>query len=294
MSAPQTSPNGSISASRSGLLLVGLAVLFFSTSPILVRWAAESLTPLEIAAWRLLLAGTVVLTVALIRGERLPAPSGWTMFVLIGLVAAVHFGAYIASLSYTTIAHSLAIVYTAPIFAALLSWWVLDETMRPRQWAGVVVAVVGVAIMAGFEPQFTTAMLFGDTLALVSAITFAVYSIAGRRQRHHVSLLVYAGAVYFVGGLWLLGPALFNFTAGGYTPLAIVSIVALALVPLGLGHTLYNAALRRVPATTANLLATQEVTFGIVLGILLLGEIPSPISLAGILVTLVGIVLVLL
>lgn len=293
-SAATPRPESNALVTRTGLLLVGLAVLFFSTSPVLVRWAAASLSSYEIAAGRLLLAGLLVLGVAALRGESWAGLTRWPVFVAIGLVAAVHFGAYIGSLSFTTIAHSLALVYTAPIFAALLSWRLLGETLRPRQWLGIVIAVAGVAIMAGFTPNFDRTMLIGDALALLSAVTFAVYSIAGRRQRHHVSLLVYAGAVYLMGGLWLLPLAAANFSAGGYTLPAILSVVALAVIPLGLGHTLYNAALRRMRATSVNLIATQEVTGGVLLGIFLLGEIPSAVTVAGIAVTLAGIILVLI
>ena len=292
--AAQPRPESNALVTRSGLLLVGLAVLFFSTSQVLVRWAAASLSSYEIAAGRLLLAGLLVLGVAALRRESWAGLARWPVFVAIGLVAAVHFGAYIGSLSFTTIAHSLALVYTAPIFAALLSWRLLGETLRPRQWLGIIIAVAGVAIMAGFTPNFDRTMLIGDALALLSAVTFAVYSIAGRRQRHHVSLLVYAGAVYLMGGLWLLPLAAANFSAGGYTLPAILSVVALAVIPLGLGHTLYNAALRRMRATSVNLIATQEVTGGVLLGIFLLGEIPSAVTVAGIAVTLAGIILVLI
>lgn len=291
--SPQSDPLASDVVSRSGLLLVGVAVFFFSTSPVLVRWAAESLTAYEIAAGRLLLAGCMVLGVALIRREARPSAYDWPMLIVVGLVAALHFGAYIASLEFTTIAHSLALVYTAPIFSALLSWRILGEALRPHQWLGVVIAVVGVAIMAGFEPQFDGRMLIGDVLALVSAVTFTIYSIAGRRQRQRMSLLIYAGAVYWVGGLWLTPLAALNFSSGGYTLPAVLSVVALAALPLGLGHTLYNAALRRMRATTVNLVATQEVTGGVLLGALLLNEIPSLLTLAGIAVTLCGIILVL-
>ena len=75
---------------------------------------------------------------------------------------------------------------------------------------------------------------------------------------------------------------------------AIASILALGLLPLALGHTLYNAALRRTRATPVNLIATQEVTGGVILGMFLLQEIPSLNSLAGALITLAGIVLVIL
>lgn len=293
-SAAQAPSESNALVTRSGLLLVVLAVLFFSTSPVLVRWAAASLSSYEIAAGRLLLAGVIVLGAAALRGATWGDLARWPVFAAIGLVAAIHFGAYIGSLSFTTIAHSLALVYTAPIFAALLSWWLLGESLRPRQWLGIVIAVVGVAIMAGFTPDFDRTMLIGDALALVSAVTFAIYSIAGRRQRHHVSLLVYAGAVYLAGGLWLLPAAALNFSAGGYTLPALLSVAALAVIPLGLGHTLYNAALRRMRATSVNLLATQEVTGGVLLGIFLLGEIPSAVTVAGIAVTLLGIIFVML
>lgn len=288
-----TTDAGGWSGARRGYVFAALAVIFFSTSPILIRWAAETLSPGEIAAGRLLLAGGVVLSIALARGERLPPTRRWPVLALIGLVAAAHFGFYIASLNFTTIAHSLSILYTAPVFAALFSWWLLREAPRPRQWLGIALAVAGVAIMAGFDARLGDAMLVGDALALGSAVTFALYSIAGRRQRGHESLLVYAGTVYLCAGLWFVPLVLPAIDPAAFTAPAVASVVALALIPLGLGHTLFNAALRYLPATTVNVIATQEVTGGVLLGILLLGEIPSPSTLAGVAIALAGIFLVL-
>ena len=282
------------SAETGGLYLVALAVLFFSTSPILTRWAALSLSAFEISAGRMLTAGVVVLGIALARKEPLPSPRDWLRFVGYGLVAALHFGCYIASLNYTTIAHSLAITYTAPIFVAIFSAWLLHEGMDRRRWLGTLVAVAGVAILAGFEPTFNARMAVGDLLALGSAISFGLYSIAGRSQRHRYGLFAYAGSVYILAGLWLLPLAVLNFSPGGYTPVAIASVVALGLLPLALGHTLYNAALRRTRATLVNLVSTQEVTGGILLGILFLGEFPTPAALVGVAITLLGILLVIL
>lgn len=269
-------------------------MLFFSTSPIFTRWAAASLSALEITTGRMLSAGLLVLGLALARRETLPARHDWPRFTGYGLIAALHFGCYIASLNYTTIAHSLAITYTAPIFVALFSARLLGEELDRRKWFGTVIAVAGIAIMAGFEPEFTARMAVGDLLALGSAITFGLYSVAGRSERHRYSLFAYAGTVYTVAGLWLLPLALLNFSPAGYTPVAIGSVLALGLLPLALGHTLYNAALRHTNATLVNLIATQEVTGGILLGMVMLGEFPTPTTLVGVGVTLIGIVLVLL
>ena len=297
MTTPQSQPlisttGDSRSSERQGVTYAILAVLFFSLSPVLTRWAAATLSAFEIAAGRLLTAGVLVLGLALWQGKSLPGRAVWPRFLLFGLVTALHFGAYIASLDYTSIAHSLALVYTAPIFVAFFSWLFLHEGIKPRQWGGILIVVAGVAILAGFEPAFDRRMLIGDLLALTSAVCYGLYSVAGRSERERTSLLGYAGVVYTLAALWLVPSAAMNFSPGGYTWRAVLSILALGIFPLALGHTLYNAALRRTNATLVNLIATQEVTGGIILGMLLLQEIPSVNSLIGVLVTLLGIVLV--
>lgn len=282
------------SSERRGIFYVAIAVIFFSTSPVLVRWAAESLSSYEIAAGRLLTAGVVICGLAFFYRQALPHGRQWLQFGLFGLITALHFGLYIVSLEFTTIAHSLALVYTAPIFVALFSWLFLNEGLNRRKWFGTLVAVGGVAVLAGFEPHFDQRMLLGDLLALGSAVCFGLYSVAGRSQRNAYGLFAYAGAVYFLGGLWLVPAAWAAFSPTGYTWQATVSVLSLGLLPLALGHTLYNAALRLTNATLVNLVATQEVTGGIVLGVLLLHELPSLQSLIGVFVTLIGIVLVVL
>jgi len=282
------------SPARQGLVYVAIAVIFMSLSPVLVRWAAVSLSAYEIAAGRLLTAGFVVLGLALVGRQALPRGRDWRRFLYFGLITALHFALYIASLEYTTIAHSLALVYTAPIFVAIFSAYFLREGLGGRKWLGTLVAVLGVAILAGFEPAFDRRMLWGDLLAVGSAICYGLYSVAGRSERDRFALFAYAGTVYLLGGLWLLPAAWMTLRPTGYTWPAVASVVALGLLPLALGHTLYNAALRRTNATLVNLVATQEITGGIILGILFLQEIPSPTSLIGVLITLAGIVLVML
>lgn len=284
---------GSRHEQRRGLWLAVLAVLFFATTPVLVRWA-DPLSPYEKTAGRLAVAALFIFALMRLRKEpfklsRQSAP----LFLVFGLIAALHFLSYIASLNYTTIAHSLAIVYTAPIFVTLFSAWFLKEPIPRRKWGGVLVAVLGVAILAGFEPRWDSAMALGDLLALVSAITFGLYSVAGRGQRSRYPLFTYAVAVYALAALWALPAAVANFTPEGYTLVPILAVITLGVIPLGIGHTLYNAALRHTHATSANLIATQEVTLGILLAMVFLGEVPQPNEIAGVLVTLLGIALVL-
>src|SRR2546421_1123262 len=288
-------PPSPVKQSKNGLLYVCIAVFFFSTSAIFVRWS-QPFNAIEIAFWRLVIATLLVSIMGLITHQpllikRMQLPR----FIFYGLVTALHFIFYITSLQFTTIAHSLAITYTSPVFVTLFSALVLREPLPLRKYFGIGLTIVGVAIMAGFEPHYTACslhgqcMILGDGLAVLSALCFSIYSIAGRGERDRHPLFRYTTNVYGTAALWLLPIIPFFAFQHAYTFGTFGAVVALGVFPLGLGHTLYNASVRRVHATYANLIATQEVTGGIILGIFLLGEIPSVTAIVGVGVTLVGI-----
>jgi drug/metabolite transporter (DMT)-like permease len=155
------------------------------------------------------------------------------------------------------------------------------------------------AVLSGFEPSWSARMLIGDAMALGSAITFGIYSTTGRAQRARFPLWLYAGTVYAMAGLWLLPVAGWtvardwNTLIGGASTsglgLSLLSVLILGVFPLGIGHTLYNAALRRTHPTRVNIIATQEVTGGILLSWWLLGEVPPVNAVVGALIMLLGV-----
>ena len=278
-----------------GILYAALAVAMFSISPVFVRWAG-GWSPFVVTCLRMLIGSGTVYMVSLVwpqRGakeQRHITRGDWPRFALWGLVTAFHFGCYIASLDYTSVAHSLALVYTSPIWVSLLSWLVLREPLPRRKWVGIFVTLVGMGVLSGFEPAWTPRMLIGDVLALGSAVAFGVYSVTGRAQRTRYSLHTYATAVYGAAGLWLFPLAVWTLRPVERVGVPLLSVVVLGVFPLGIGHTLYNAALRRTHSTLVNVIATQEVTVGVLLSWWLLGEMPSANAVAGALIMLVGVV----
>jgi drug/metabolite transporter (DMT)-like permease len=291
---PQSPSRAEERATRGGVLLALLAVLAFSTSPVFIL-AAAPLSPFVITFGRLAVAaGCIAVLGRLSRQPLLPARRDLPLFVGFGFVTALHFLSYIASLNFTTVAQSLAIVYTAPIFVTLFSAIFLKEPVSLRRWLGVIVTVTGIGLLVGFEPRMDGRMALGDLLALASAVTFGLYSVAGRSQRARYGLFTYAGTVYAAAGLWALPAAGLTFTSDGVGVKALLALLAAGLIPLGAGHTLYNAALRRTHATVVNLIASQEVTGGVLLAALLLNQMPQPNELVGAGIALVGIALVLI
>jgi len=277
---------------RLGILYVAVAVTLFSTTPVLIRWA-DGLSAFAVTCLRMFVGAATVFALARVQGQRLGfARSDWPRFALWGLVAASHFCFYIASLNYTTVAHSLSLVYTSPIWVSLFSWLFLREPLTAHKWLGILVTLVGMVVLSRFETAWTSRMLIGDAMALGSAITFGIYSVTGRAQRERYSLWTYATGVYGMAGLWLLPLSVLTWRLPEQVVPALLSVLALGVLPLGIGHTLYNAALRHTHPTIANVIATQEVTGGVLLSWWLLNEIPSANALVGALIMLAGVVLV--
>ncbi len=275
-----------------GYLFAGLAAFLFGSSPIFTRWATETLSSSEIAFGRLAIGGLAVWAMAAWRRQPLPLRQSPALYGLLGLILSLHFLAYVAAIRFTTLAHALTLVYSSVIFIALLSRFTLQEGLTRSQWMGVAMALAGLVLLTGFEPNMTGSMLWGDLLALGSALTFAIYSVAGRHQRAQTDLFAYAGTVYLLGAICTLPFAALAFSPQGYTWKSIASVVGAGLIPMGIGHTLYNAALRYLNATVVNLLAMQEVMIALLAGALLFAELPSGYTLAGVGLTLAGIVLV--
>ena len=238
-----------------------VAVLAMSWGGPLVRYATAP--PLGVAAWRVTFSALFVSAVALIRGS--PGPRGLSVrdraaAVVSGIVLAAHFWTWIASLSYTTVASSVVLVSTQPIFVGILSVTMLGERPSGRQWLGIAVAVAGAVVIGRGDFGGGTEPLLGDLLAVAGAVFVSIYYVIGRRLRQRMDLWSYTAVVYGVAAIALLLAAAAHPDVGvlGYPGTDWLVFLALAAGPMMLGHTGVNYALRYVPAYVANLALLGE------------------------------------
>ncbi len=232
-------------------LSLAAAIVALATSAPLVRWASGA-PALVVAAGRV---GLAALLLSLLAGRQLRAlqrlgRAERRLVVVAGLLLGTHFGVWITSLYFTSTAASVALVAMNPVFAALLGALVGDRVAR-REWAGIAIAAVGCATLAGGDWQAGGDAILGDLLALIGAATAAGYLVVGRRLRASLPLLPYlaavnlvAGAALLVAALIVVGPA----DAGAALGWPVWAAVLLsALIPSLLGHTLLNRAVRVTP-----------------------------------------------
>jgi drug/metabolite transporter (DMT)-like permease len=214
---------------------------------------------------------------------------------------ALHFWSWNASIRLTTIAASSVLVNLHPVIVAVISSIWLHERPTRRQWSGIAIAMAGAGIVAladvgSLRDATSGRALLGDALAVLGAVTVALYYLAGRRLRQTLDLWPYVGLVYSACVLTLLVIAgIARIPLAPQPPREILIFTALALGPMLLGHTGMNWALRYLPAYVVTLTVLGEPVGATLLAAVLPGirEIPSPITLLGGAVVLGGILLAL-
>src|SRR5688572_27555043 len=219
-----------------------------STGAPFARWAAPA-PPLAIAALRVGLASLLLFAAGWREIHKLRELDrrSRTLVLASGALLAIHFGSWIASLSFTSTAASVALVATNPMFAALFGT-LLGDRVTGREIGGIAIAAAGCAVLAGGDWQAGGNALIGDGLALIGAASAAAYLVVGRRLRESVPLFPYLGAVNAIAALGLVIALLATGADVAAIPdHAILACVGAAIVASFVGHSLLNAAVRVTP-----------------------------------------------
>ncbi|MDB5804112.1 MAG: protein of unknown function transrane [Betaproteobacteria bacterium] len=296
MSETQTLPTPAPPARAYAVLAIG--VLIVSTAAILIRYAhAQGVPSLSIAAWRLTLAALWLAPVALMkcRGQlRALQPAQWALALASGAFLGVHFASWIVSLEYTTVASSVVLVTTNPIWLALFAWTFLHERLSLRLSLAVALALIGsVAIfMADQSAESASRPALGNGLAILGSLSICGYLLIGRKLRSSVGLLPYISIVYASAAVCLMAAAI---VAGaqlhGYGTAGWLLLGALALGPQLLGHGAVNYALKYFPATVIAVAVLGEPIGSSALAWLLFDESIGVVKFIGMALLLGGIFL---
>lgn len=270
--------------------LLVLAVFAVGVSAIIIRYADEA-DPLALSLWRCA-AGAVVLAPFGRRGFARLERSDWWLPVLAGLFLALHFATWITSLELTSVANSVLLVTTAPVFVAFGARYFLKERMSVAVWIGIALALGGTALIAG-GAEGGEASPSGDALALAGAIVVAGYALAGQISRRKLGIVEYAVITYGAGALVLLPVCLIaGVDLVGYSSQTWLAIGGMVVGPQILGHTVLNYVVKDIDATTIYAAVMAEPPIAIALAYLLFDEVPSLLVYPGGLAILVGILMV--
>jgi drug/metabolite transporter (DMT)-like permease len=289
-------------------LALVFGILAVSTAAIFIRYAQGHAPSLVIAAYRLSLAALMLAPTALLRHRHELLRLGKKRIglgVLAGVFLAFHFASWITSLEGTSVASSVVLVTTTPLWVALLSPFVLKERLSRLVLMGLGLALLGGMLIGlagsctwqagqltclGVNDLLGQGALRANLLALLGAVMAAVYLLIGRSLRSGLSLVPYIFVVYGAAAVVLVGMTL---AAGqpltGYPAQAYLWFALLALVPQLFGHSVFNWALRYLSAAFVAITLLGEPIGSTILAYFLLNEAPGGAELIGAILILTGI-----
>jgi drug/metabolite transporter (DMT)-like permease len=255
-----------------GVISVSFAAIFIrlSTAP-----------PLIISFYRMFFATMLLILYSSYQGEvfsemKKLKGKDFLLLVLAGFFLGVHFGFWVTSLSHTSVASSVVLVTTQPIFIVLIESAFLGKKPSKNFLIGLSVAALGSFLIGFGDFHGSEFALLGDVLALLGAAMAAGYFLIGGEVRSRINILPYILTVYGISSIFLLlfiaigGIPLFGYSYYNYS-----LFLLLAIVPTLIGHTAFNWLLSEVKASMVGVTILGEPIGSSILAIIFFDEFPS-------------------
>ena len=261
---------------RRGVIYIVLAGVFMSTSGLLVRMI-EQADPWTILFYRSLIFSVTVFLFMLLRSGK----SAFAQFngfgcleCLVSVSLALSFICYLLSMFNTSVANTVVIISSGPLFAAVLGWWVLKERVGIKTWVSIGLAVAGMFVM--FTGDVSSSDIMGMLYAVIAVAAFAVMIVAVRRSTRPDML----AATCCAG---LVAAFACTFVMPSYTLSAHDLLIAISLgsLQIGVGFILITLGSRSVPSAQVPILCLLETALAPLWVWLAISETPGATTLLG-------------
>jgi drug/metabolite transporter (DMT)-like permease len=266
---------------RRGWTMLWALALLWGASYMFIEVALEDgLHPVFLVFVRLVLAGLILLPLASRTGRLRELPALWRPVLVLAVIQVV-VPFLLISFGQEHVASGLTgvLIASAPIFTALLGMAGFGAE-RTSGWslAGVLVGIVGVAILFGADLTGSSDLLLGGSMILLAALGYAVGAIYLRERLAGAEPVAVAGATMSAAALVLLPAALFLVPDAVPPVRALGAVAALGLLGTGVAFAIFYRLIAEYGAHKASVVAYLAPGFALMYGALLLDE---PVTLGG-------------
>jgi len=278
---------------RIGVLAIVGASVMWAIEPIFAKLAYANSSVVQTSAFRAIFVTVVALIYALsTNGKNIKISK--KEFSVIFYIAVV--GTLVADLLFyfaltkVSVLNAVLIGHLQPIFIILIGYFILkDEKHSKYDYAGIFIMIFGALLVTTQTIQNLLILRIGtvgDLLVVGATVSWATTGVAARKYLKNMNCGIITfyrfliAAIFF--SIYLLFRAEFHF---GSVNQIIIGII------VGVGYILYYEGLKRVKAAQAGALELSTPFFAAILGFLVLGELVTPMQIAGILILCIGVYL---
>jgi len=275
---------------RLGLILL-LAMVSVSSTSLVVRSVA-TVPALVLAFWRMFTASGMLWSYSVIRPAGKLSSVNKKRIIFAGIFLGCHFACFFLGVRNTSIANATLLGCMAPIFTVFISIF-QKKKINKMTYVGLVIALVGGGIIQSGDISLNNANLFGNSIALLSALFIAITFVLAEQIRQETDNVAYGRSLFFVASITVLliatmaGDSILDFKAGD-----IPWFLFLGLVPSIFGHNLLNYAVKYITPTAVSSVPLGEPIIASIFGLLLFGEAIPIGALLGGPVVLIGVYII--
>jgi len=275
---------------RLGLILL-LAMVSVSSTSLVVRSVA-TVPALVLAFWRMFTASGMLWSYSVIRPAGKLSSANKKRIIFAGIFLGCHFACFFLGIRNTSIANATLLGCVAPIFTVFISIF-QKKKINKMTYVGLSVSLIGGGIIQSGDISLDSANLFGNSIALLSALFLAITFVLAEEIRQETNSIVYGRTLFFVASITVLliattaGNSILNFKAGD-----IPWFLFLGLVPSIFGHNLLNYAVKYITPTAVSSVPLGEPIIASIFALLLFGEAIPIGALLGGPVVLIGVYII--
>jgi drug/metabolite transporter (DMT)-like permease len=258
-----------------------------------VRWA-NAPGPVT-AFYRLFFSIFLLLPFFVPRVKTTPAIKSWSIVLplLAGVFTACDLALWTASLAYTTASNATLLGNTAPLWVALGAWLILKQKLMPAFWRGLVLALLGAALIMGTDFILHPRLGIGDVMAVTTGLFYGGYFLCTEKSRAYFDAVSH---IWIVGvgasiSLFIINLVL-QYPLSGYPTQTWLIFLATSIVSQSIGYMSLAYALGHLPASVVSPTMILQPVVTTLLATPLLGEIPGIWQGVGGMIALVGIYIV--
>lgn len=217
-------------------------------------------------------------------------------FIGTGIISLTFFNiCYFTTITMTSLSVAAILLYTAPAFVLIMSFFIFKESLGARKIVAVILSFAGCVLVTGVLSGDQIITPLGILIGIGSGFGYALYTIFGRfaisKGYHSLTITFYTILLSAIGTLPMMKPSKLMIAVSG-SPYVILSFAGMSFLCTILAYIFYNIGLSGLEGGQAAVIASIEPVTATVLGMIVFGEIMTPMGVAGMLLVFVSIALV--